>query len=93
MSGLLAVRGSRVGQIENGHRTDVLGELPGNNPLITKGLRAMLTKRTKCERSKSYALVQIIRSAQGVRLEVMVSVKGVGEDDISDEQSLRGKSI
>jgi hypothetical protein len=130
VSGLLAVRGCRVRQIEGGHRTDalgelasnnllgelasnnllgelasinLLGELASNNPLITKGLGAMLTKGIKCERSKSYALVQIIRTvqvsfwsfscAQGVRLEGMISVKRVGEDDISDEQSLRGKLI
>jgi hypothetical protein len=59
VSGFLAVRGNRVRQIESGHRTDALGELANKTPLIMKpeGLRTMLTKGIKCERSKSYALV------------------------------------
>jgi hypothetical protein len=48
VSGLLAVRGCRVRQIEGGHQTDVLGKLASNNPLIMKGLRTMLTKGIKC---------------------------------------------
>ena len=59
---------SKVGTCESGHRTDALGVFASNgfviNPLITKGLRTMLTKGMKCELSKSYVWAQIIRTVQ-----------------------------
>jgi hypothetical protein len=50
--------GSKDGQIESRHRIDaVLASLywAGNNPLITKGLRTMLTKELNASGAKAMA--------------------------------------